>query len=209
MSNKVIVFTRCATMTTSPDILAKIAATKETRAEELDLSGTYHNRGSLTTIPEEVSKLEWLVRLKINWHYIKEIPEHLSRLTNLQELNLNDNQIKEIPEHLSCLSNLEYLGLGVNQIKEIPEHLSRLSKLQQLRLWDNQIKKIPASVVNLPNLIAFDVNENPIASPPPEIVAQGLEGMRNYFQQLWEEGSDYLYEAKLIIVGEAGAGKLV
>ncbi|WP_293063221.1 COR domain-containing protein [Okeania sp. SIO2B3] len=31
--------------------------------------------------------------------------------------------------------------------------------------------------------------------------------MREYFQQIKEEGTDYLYEAKLLIIGEGGAGK--
>jgi len=40
-----------------------------------------------------------------------------------------------------------------------------------------------------------------------ELVAKGAEAVKNYFRQLEAEGKDYLYEAKLLIVGEGGAGK--
>ena len=49
--------------------------------------------------------------------------------------------------------------------------------------------------------------------PPPEVVDMDEEGraditkIRSYFEQLEREGVDYLYEAKLLVVGEAGAGK--
>ncbi|MGE0085250.1 MAG: COR domain-containing protein [Desulfococcaceae bacterium] len=52
--------------------------------------------------------------------------------------------------------------------------------------------------------IAFS---NPLKTPPPEIVKQGKEAVRNYFAQLKEQQQDYLFEAKLLIVGEPGAGK--
>ena len=43
--------------------------------------------------------------------------------------------------------------------------------------------------------------------PPPEVVANGVEAIKDYFRQLESEGEDHLYEAKLLIVGEGGAGK--
>lgn len=42
---------------------------------------------------------------------------------------------------------------------------------------------------------------------PPEVVEQGDEAIKEYFRQRREVGIDYLAEAKLIILGEAGAGK--
>jgi hypothetical protein len=47
----------------------------------------------------------------------------------------------------------------------------------------------------------------PIEIPPPEIVKQGVEAIKNYWRQRQEVGVDYLCEAKLLIVGEPGAGK--
>jgi signal recognition particle receptor subunit beta len=39
------------------------------------------------------------------------------------------------------------------------------------------------------------------------VCEQGIEAIREYFRQLNEAGEDTLYEAKLLIVGEGGAGK--
>ncbi|MFN9172940.1 MAG: COR domain-containing protein, partial [Synechocystis sp.] len=48
---------------------------------------------------------------------------------------------------------------------------------------------------------------NPLVNPPIEIASQGIGAIREYFREKAEEGEDILYEAKLIIVGEGGAGK--
>ena len=44
-------------------------------------------------------------------------------------------------------------------------------------------------------------------SPPTEIVSQGFDAIREYFRQFEREGVDNVYEAKLLILGEVGAGK--
>jgi GTPase SAR1 family protein len=59
----------------------------------------------------------------------------------------------------------------------------------------------------LPQLEDLNVRGQPIETPPPEVVAQGVEAIKNYWRQQKETGVDYLCEAKLLIVGEAGAGK--
>jgi GTPase SAR1 family protein len=43
--------------------------------------------------------------------------------------------------------------------------------------------------------------------PPPEVATQGEEAIDNYWVQGREAGIDFLTEAKLLIVGEPGAGK--
>jgi small GTP-binding protein len=59
----------------------------------------------------------------------------------------------------------------------------------------------------LEKLTRLNLDENPIAEPPLEVVKEGIEAIRQYFKQIETEGIDYLYEAKLLIVGEGGAGK--
>jgi internalin A len=51
------------------------------------------------------------------------------------------------------------------------------------------------------------VEGNPLETPPLEIAVKGMEAIREYFRQVEAEGTDQLYEAKLLIVGEPGAGK--
>jgi internalin A len=47
----------------------------------------------------------------------------------------------------------------------------------------------------------------PLTNPPPEIVNQVNEAILNYFQERKRCEVDHLYEAKMLIVGEGGAGK--
>jgi GTPase SAR1 family protein len=70
-----------------------------------------------------------------------------------------------------------------------------------------RIRRVPADILRLPHLKVLDVDGESIEVPPPEVVAQGVDAIRNYWRQRQEEGIDYLCEAKLLIVGEAGAGK--
>ncbi|MBW4449891.1 MAG: hypothetical protein KME38_24405 [Spirirestis rafaelensis WJT71-NPBG6] len=44
-------------------------------------------------------------------------------------------------------------------------------------------------------------------SLPPEIRKKGFRAILNFYKQQIEQETDYLYEAKLLIVGEGGAGK--
>ncbi|MEM1308869.1 MAG: COR domain-containing protein [Cyanobacteria bacterium P01_H01_bin.153] len=53
----------------------------------------------------------------------------------------------------------------------------------------------------------INLTSNPIEEPPLEIVHQGNEAILNYYAQLAAQGKDFLYEAKMLIVGEGEAGK--
>ena len=104
-------------------------------------------------------------------------------------------------------------------MSEIPEEV--LEKIQEakerdlteLNLRGYRLTALPESLGELQGLTQLDLSDNPIVNIPPEILGSGLlfsdgiEKIRAYFRQLEAEGQDYLYEAKLLIVGEGGAGK--
>ena len=175
--------------------------TKLTNLTQLDLSSN-----SLTEIPESITKLTNLTQLYLNSNSLIEIPENITKLTNLTQLYLNSNSLTEIPESIMKLTNLTQLDLSSNSLIEIPGSITKLTNLTQLYLSSNNLTEIPESITKLTNLITLDLDNNEIEIPPLEIVAQGIKSIRDYFLQL-EVGQDYIYEAKLIIVGEGGAGK--
>ncbi|MFN9914056.1 MAG: COR domain-containing protein, partial [Pirellulaceae bacterium] len=53
----------------------------------------------------------------------------------------------------------------------------------------------------------IDVHGCPLINPPVEIVQQGSEAILGYFNEIELQGIDRLYEAKVLILGEGGAGK--
>ncbi len=175
--------------------------TKLSNLTDLDLSGN-----QITNLPESITKLSNLTDLDLSGNQITNLPESITKLSNLTYLYLILNQIKNLPKSITKLSNLTYLDLTENKITNLPESIANLSNLTNLYLWGNKITNLPESIANLSNLTNLDLRGNPLVTPPLEIAEKGIEAIRDYFQQL-KLDSDYLYEAKLLIVGEAGAGK--
>jgi len=100
----------------------------------------------------------------------------------IEALNLRDNQLKTSPVPAE-MKNLRYLDLCGNQLKEfgLP---SGSGKLEHLWLYGNKT----------------------LSNPPVEIVKQGNAAILNYFRER-EQGDEKIKEAKLLILGEGGAGK--
>jgi len=145
------------------------------------------------------------------------IAEHLGKI---KSLNLSANEIgdygaKAIAKHLSQLTSLDLSHnlkvtniaafgditlLALNLANTGVADLSPLKTLIQSGLpvkWSYEwIKK--------PGLNVYNCS---LKHPPAEIVKQGPEAVRNYFREIEAQGTDRLFEAKLLIVGEGGAGK--
>jgi internalin A len=137
----------------------------------------------------------------------------ISKLISLKTLFLFKNEISDITS-LIGLKNLTYLHLSLNKISDISP-IKELNNLKYLNLGYNMIEKLPDWIVEIDMEIFCDENKstgieiggNPINYPPINIIKQGKEAIRNYFEQLRKQGKDYIYEAKLMLVGEPGVGK--
>ncbi|MBD2214339.1 leucine-rich repeat domain-containing protein [Nostoc linckia FACHB-104] len=184
-------------ITTIPEVITRLQ----------NLTTLHLSSNQITTIPEVITRLQNLTQLSLGSNQITKIPEAITRLHNLTQLSLGSNQITTIPEAITRLQNLTLLSLGSNQITTIPEVITRLQNLTTLNLSGNQITTIPEVITRLQNLTTLHLSDNPIEQPPLEVVEKGIEAIKDYFRQLQAEGTDYIYEAKLLIVGEGGAGK--
>jgi len=152
-----------------------------------------------------LSALTNLTQLYLSANQLRDISP-LSALTNLTTLYLSENQVSDISP-LSALTNLTKLDLKYNQLIDISP-LSVLTNLTKLDVFQNLIKELPSWITNLLEEDRYiNYYNNPLETPPPEIMSRGKEAVRNYLKQLEEQKKDYLFEAKLLIVGEAGAGK--
>ncbi len=166
-----------------------------------------------------ISVLSHLTRLKtlVLWsNNISDISA-LSDLNQLEYLNLASNQLTDISA-LKNLTQLIILKLRDNQFRDILA-LKNLKQLEIFTLQNNPIEIFPEWICDFSYMdIQWDstsmgekgyitLYNNPLQEPPIEIVKQGKEAIRNYFEKKKEEGTDYLYEAKLILVGEERAGK--
>ncbi len=161
----------------------------------------------LNSLPKSTGSLSKLTRLDLRNNQLNSLPKSIGNLSNLTRLNLSNNQLTTLSESITKLSNLTELNLSNNQLTILSESITKLSKLTTLSLSNNQLTILPESITKLSNLTTLSLDDNPLERPPLEVAQKGIEAIGEYFRQLKEEGTDYIYEAKLLIVGEAGAGK--
>ncbi|QHG18652.1 COR domain-containing protein [Nostoc sp. ATCC 53789] len=184
-------------LTTLPKAIASLQ-----QLTTLDLS---YNR--LKTLPEVIASLQQLTTLDLSRNRLTILSEAIASLQQLTTLDLSRNRLTILSEAIARLQQLTSLHLSYNQLTTLPEAIARLQQLTFLHLSGNQLTTLPEGIASLQQLTSLHLSYNPIEKPPPEIVQKGIEAIRDYFRQLQAEGTDYLYEAKLLIVGEGGAGK--
>ena len=199
-----------------------------TSLTDLDIS-----RNPLAELPDWLGDMRSLTRLHMAGpagYELEEAPGWLAELRNLVYLDLGGHRLADLPGRLAGLQTLSTLQLNDNRFTAIPAVLADMPALEALSLnnayvaWTakgpesypsrNAIKVIPEEIAALPRLRDLRLGGNPIEEPPPEVVGKMESGqsvdlakIRDYYRQRRETGTDCLYEAKLLIVGEAGAGK--
>jgi internalin A len=168
----------------------------------LDIS---YNR--LTTLPESIGQLSKLSALDLNFNQLARLPESIGQLSNLISLYLNSNHLTILPESIGKLNNLISLYLNSNHLTILPESIGKLSSLTELYLSTNELNLLPDSIGKLTSLTTLQLDERRLSGLPPEVAMKGALAVLKYYRQRWEEETDYVYEAKLLVLGEGGAGK--
>ncbi|NTW50168.1 MAG: TIR domain-containing protein [Chlorobiales bacterium] len=203
----------------------KISLTEIDNLERMERGYTLNQQGQVTglnlfhcsiqnldRIISSLKSLTGLTFLDLSLNKLSDISP-LSSLTGLAFLTLRYNRISDISP-LKSLAGLTRLYLRNNQLSDISA-LQELKQLEGLDLEENHIVELPEWITGFDMEIHWEVgysgginlNDNPLKTPPPEIVKQGKSAIKNYFAQLREQEEDYLFEAKMLIVGEPGAGK--
>ncbi len=166
----------------------------------------------LRELPTEIGQLQNLTSLSLFGNQLSELPAAIAQLQNLTRLNLSDNQLSELPAAIAQLQNLTSLDLSDNQLRELPATIAQLQNLTWLDLRNNQLSQLPHFIRELPKLETLDLRGNPIAIPPEILGGKGwldvgdLQTILDFYFNSQRDPKP-LYEAKLLIIGEGGAGK--
>ena len=170
------------------------------------------SRNPLSELPAVLGELKNLTSLDLSENQLSELPAVLGELKNLTSLALSDNQLSELPAVLTQLQNLTTLYLSSNQLRELPAVLAQLQNLTELRLNNNQLSQLPDFIRELPKLKKLDLRGNPVRIPP-EILGEknryepgDIQPILDFYFNSQRDPKP-LYEAKLLIIGEGGAGK--
>lgn len=172
-----------------------------------ELRALYLRNNRFSSLPAPVIKLTQLTTLDLGSNDLEFVPASISELTELTSLYLSNNKLRDVPEGITSLLQLTSMDLSGNDLVSLPPSIGNLDQLALFYLSNNRLKSLPLSISRLLNLKVFIVLPNPLETPPPEVVIHGIEPIRNYLKQLEAQGTDVLREAKLLIVGEGGAGK--
>jgi len=180
--------------------------------ENRDVVGLAVCGATLTSVPKSLLKLSHLQRLNLGQNEIEALPVNLTHLRSLEILQLFGNRLRSLPATLP--HSLQELYAISNQIEDLPPFTSRLKYLKLVDASDNKIKSIPPWIfqmgldihVGASSGSGIILNDNPIESPPVEIIQRGKDAVREYFASL--EGERLrLNEVKVLLVGDGGAGK--
>ena len=166
----------------------------------------------LTTLPPEIGQLSNLQELYLNDNQLTNLPAEIGQLNNLQALFLGGNQLTILPPEIGQLHNMMWLSLHHNQLAFLPAEVNLLSRLCVLDLQANNLRNLPIILGNM-NLLEQEecpsdfpgiyLDNNPLVSPPPEVVEQGTAAVLAYLRnQAW------YHLQRLIIAGASGVGLL-
>ena len=140
----------------------------------------------------------------------------LAGLSSLQWLTASGTRVSDLAA-LAGLSVLRWIDVTHTQFSDL-RPLAGLSSLRALNVSHTKVTDLSPLIplircglsVKWSSAAAGNgiyVASCPLINPPPEIANQGNKAILNYFAERAAGGVDHLYEAKMLILGEGGAGK--
>lgn len=140
----------------------------------------------------------------------------LRSLASLQTLKLASTGVTDLGA-LRGLGKLQALNVWQTRVSDLSP-LRELKQLHSLNVSGTRVSDLMPLRGRIEAGISVSSSENysppgifvhkcPLTSPPAEIVDRGTDAIINYFLERDRGDIDHLYEAKLLIVGDGGAGK--
>ena len=167
----------------------------------------------LSALPSEIGQLTHLQTLDLSSNHLSALPPGIGPLTRLQTLNLSYNELSALPPEIGQFTHLQTLSLSYNELSALPPEIGQLTCLQTLDLRHNQLSALPPEIGQLAHLQTLYLSSSQLSALPPEIKKyldnpkETAKEIPRYYRQVLEQETERLYEAKLLIVGEGGAGK--
>jgi GTPase SAR1 family protein len=134
-------------------------------------------------------------------------------LPELKKLSISDNPLAEIPAELWQKTDWEELDLGGLKLVSLPPEIGELKSLTWLELSGNHLTSLPLEMTTLQNLERINLWGNPLQIAIPakwlgdESGSYYAQDILAHYRRMYAEGGRELGEARILVVGEADAGK--
>lgn len=163
------------------------------------------SKNHIYELPPGFHHLTALQTLILDSNYLEEVCDDFHLLKDLKVLNLAKNRLQDVPSSICHLLNLRTLSLEKNKLTIIPRLLNRLSLVdlrighnrienleddlfahelgEHIRLFscaENNLLELPTSLMLLDSTCSLEADYNPLISPPPYLLSDGLKMLKNY-----------------------------
>ena len=150
----------------------------------------FSRSNQLTVLPREICLLPLQVLLVSN-NRLTSLPEELGRMDQLTELDAACNQVTHLPPRISDLKKLKSLSLRNNQLVYLPRGLFcfffqiqinynlffnlilftevTCLNLVTLDISGNRIATLPVELRNMTSLVNLELENNPLTTPPASV----------------------------------------
>lgn len=120
-----------------------------------------------------------LKRLSIQLNKIRYLPSSICEMTSLTYMDVHFNELHGLPYSIGKLKNLEVLNLSsnFNYLTSIPDTIGDLLNLRELDISNNQVRALPNTISHLVKITKLNLDQNPLVTPPADIVAKGIEAV--------------------------------
>ncbi|KAF0701216.1 Aste57867_8290 [Aphanomyces stellatus] len=140
-----------------------------------------HNH--LTALPSGLARIATLKLLDVSNNAIEQFSDFdFASLTSLVDFKANLNLLSDLPASIAH-SNLLDLSLSGNRFTVYPLVATQLKCIRRIWMQANKFAELPVEFGHLRTLEAAEFDGNPLRSPPPDILAQGVEAIREYLQK--------------------------
>ena len=132
-------------------------------------------------LPESFSDLRNLTSFSAEKNFLFQIPP-LKDLKRLTRLNLDANELRTLPKQLGQLP-LKVLRASHNRLETLNDDTfgsGTQQNLEYLGLSNNNLLELNSCLPTCTKLKTLQCEFNPLRSPPPELLTQGLDVLRRY-----------------------------
>ncbi|XP_057778863.1 plant intracellular Ras-group-related LRR protein 6 [Salvia miltiorrhiza] len=180
LPNSIGCLSKLKILNVSGNLLQELPRTIENCRSLQELNANFNK---LRQLPDTIGfELLNLRKLSVNSNKLAFLPQSTSHLTNLRVLDARLNCLRSLPDDLENLINLQILNVSQNfqYLGALPYSVGLLMSLVELDVSYNKITALPDSIGCLKKLQKLSVEGNPLVSPPPEVMEQGLHMVKQY-----------------------------